>query len=434
MDDTEDDAGYPPNHDSETHRRLLPTPNHSKMLSRNNSYPSQLLRGRVEDHGEEHDGDEEVRPNGGDQAMNNAEDEEDVAEDNPNRGYAREGSELESDEYEDDGDDSSESRGKRRRLDRYTGGFELVHRLAPSPSLKPPPPRSSSAEWSEGATFALLDAWGDLYLQNGRKSLRSDEWGEVAKRVCQGSKVSSSEAQCRNRLDTLKKKFKKEKAKHPDYTGSFSKWVYFQKMDELMSSPSPPPPAPWHDPQLPRLHCGMDAGEYVFANSGLYPNHSNGMNELGDSPGDSASEEEAEGVDDDSDGLPPLRDKVGGSSGASFRMLADSIQKFGKVYEKIENSKSQQMAELERMRKEFHKDLELQKKEILDMAQAEIARLRQEVGEEGLRTDEDVNDDDDDVDDTDVSTENFSGFLISSLFQLATFRSVQRPWHIDLAT
>ncbi|KAG0485030.1 hypothetical protein HPP92_009109 [Vanilla planifolia] len=198
MDDTEDDAGYPPNPYRGSHRRSFPTSNHSKAHSRNNSHRSQMPRGYPGDHGNEDD--DEV-----DQAMNDAEDEE--YDDDCNAGQEHLGtrSQLYVD-HEEVGHDSSESKGKRRKLDRYTGGYELVARSAPTPALKPLPSRSSSAEWSEDSTFALLNSWGDRYLQNGRKSLRSDEWVEVAKTVCQGSKVLRSEAQCRNRLDTLKKR------------------------------------------------------------------------------------------------------------------------------------------------------------------------------------------------------------------------------------
>lgn len=78
--------------------------------------------------------------------------------------------------------------------------------------------------------------------------------------------------------------------------------------------------------------------------------------------------------------------------GSSFKLLADSIQKFGEIYEKIENSKRQQMIELEKMRMDFHRELELQKKQMLDRAQAEIAKIQQEEDE-----------------DTDASAENISG-------------------------
>ncbi|XP_020588096.1 trihelix transcription factor ASIL1 isoform X2 [Phalaenopsis equestris] len=405
MDDMEDDARYPPNPYPQINRRPFPSSNYSSLHARNNSYPSQIPRSFPDDYVDE---DEEEERNDVDLAVNDAEEEEEEEledeedEVSAGRGYLR--TRNEANNEEDDVDESSESLGKRRRLDRYARGFELVPRSVASPASKPLQCRNSSADWSEDSTFALLDAWGDRYLQNGRKSLRSDEWGEVAKKVSQGSKTPRSEAQCRNRLDTLKKKYKKEKAKHPDYSGLSSKWVYFQKMDELMLSPPPQPPAARQHSQSPRLSCGIDAGEYVFANSKPYLNHSDGLDEVRDSPSDTASEGEGEDVDDESDGLPPRREKVGDCSESSFKMLADSIQKFGAIYEKIESSKRQQIAELEKMRKEFHRDLELQKRQILDRAQAEISRLRQEDGEG-----EDDEDGDGDDDDIDVSAENMSG-------------------------
>ncbi|GJU90022.1 trihelix transcription factor ASIL2-like protein [Tanacetum coccineum] len=42
---------------------------------------------------------------------------------------------------------------------------------------------------TEHETFILLEAWGDRFLQCGRKSLRSEEWQEVADRVSQVSKM-----------------------------------------------------------------------------------------------------------------------------------------------------------------------------------------------------------------------------------------------------
>ncbi|KAI5660572.1 hypothetical protein M9H77_29365 [Catharanthus roseus] len=244
----------------------------------------------------------------------------------------------------------------------------------PAPGAAPKPTfggRNSVADWSEHETFILLDAWGDKFLQHGRKSLRSEEWQEVAEKVSRESKIDRTDSQCRNRLDTLKKKYKKEKAKFLDFGSFISKWVYFKKMDSLMSSP----------PQQAGLSCGVDSGEYVFMNPGDYLNRSNGLDEMRDSPGNSES---AEG-EEDSEGLPPKRTKNGkgrGGNGTSFKLLADSIQKFSDIYEKIENSKRQQMLELEKMRMDFHRDLELQKRQILERAQAEIAKIRQGDDEE----------------------------------------------------
>uniref|UniRef100_A0A5B6ZQ37 Trihelix transcription factor ASIL2 n=1 Tax=Davidia involucrata TaxID=16924 RepID=A0A5B6ZQ37_DAVIN len=150
--------------------------------------------------------------------------------------------------------------------------------------------------------------------------------------------------------------------------GYTSKWVCFKKMDILLNS-SPR--------QQCGLACGIDSGEYVFMNPRVYLNRSNGLDEMRDSPGESG-ESESSG-DDDSDGHPYKRKGFGGNDddGSSFRLLADSIQKFGEIYEKIENNKRQQMMELEKMRTDFQRELEVQKKQILERAQVEIAKIRE---------------------------------------------------------
>ncbi|KAK3041655.1 hypothetical protein RJ639_001465 [Escallonia herrerae] len=111
-------------------------------------------------------------------------------------------------------------------------------------------------------------------------------------------------------------------------------------------------------------------------NTRVYLSSANALDEMRDSPAE--SESDGDGDEEEDEG--------------SFRFLADSVQKFGEIYEKIEGSKRQQMVELEKMRMDFQRDLELQKKQILERAHAEIAKIRQGEGDE-----------------TDVSAENLSG-------------------------
>ncbi|KAK8581231.1 hypothetical protein V6N12_071465 [Hibiscus sabdariffa] len=160
-----------------------------------------------------------------------------------------------------------------------------------------------------------------------------------------------------------------------------SKWVYFRKMDMLMSTP----------PQQGGLSCGLDTGEPVITNPRAYSSRANGMDEMRDSP---ANSESAHSDEDISDGLPPKKRRFGRQYDevSSFRLLADSIHKFSDIYEKIENSKRQQMLELEKMRMDIHRELEMQKREIMESAQAEIAKIQQG-----------------DKEDNDVSAENASG-------------------------
>lgn len=280
---------------------------------------------------------------------------------NPGGGYARKFQRNE---------EAFERYPKRQRLKNPVSNYEFAPR---NPRLLAYGDGNSAVEWSEHEKFVLLEVWGDKFLQLGRNSLRSEDWVDVAEKVSETSKIERNEAQCRQMMDVLKRRYKKEKAKG----GNFSKWAYFNKMDMLMKQESGTVGGF-------SLACGVDSGEYVFMDTRVYLDRANMNDEMRDSPCESEEEEEEE--------------EEGGSAGndgmKGLRVLAESVQKFGEIYGKIESSKREQMMELERMRIEFQMDLELQKKQILDRAQAEIAKIREEDDDE---EDEDNSDDDDDV-------------------------------------
>lgn len=379
MDDTEDDARYPAKHYSLNHHTSYNSAHRSKLPTRNASF-TQVFNDQYEDDDEDdeqefNDMEEDEEENG----VGNNEEDEDEDED-----------ELEHEHEEDqfnyrpaieDEEEDFDRQPKKRKLKNLVPDYEFPSRAANPPaggSRAPSSVRNSQADWTDHATFVLLDVWGDRYIQMGKKSLRSDDWNEVAEKVSETTKVEMTDTQCRSRFDTLKNRYKKEKTKLEEMGGG-SKWVFYKKMDMLLGS--------WPR-QSSGLACGVDSGEFVFMNPEVYLNYSNGFDEMRDSPANSES-----GEDDDSDGLPPRRSKLGGEDeGSSFRLLADSVQKFGEIYEKIESSKRQQMMELEKMRMDFHRDLELQKKQILERAHAEIEKIRQG-----------------DDEDTDASAENLSG-------------------------
>lgn len=222
--------------------------------------------------------------------------------------------------------------------------------------------------WTEHEAFVLLEVWSDRFLQLGRRSLRSEDWIDVADKVSEELRIDKKKAQCRQLVDKLKRKYKKEKVKVEKQGLNSSKWVFFRKMDMLMGSSSR---------QESGLACGVDSGEFVFMNTRVYLDRSNGFDEMVDSPDGSEIEDNDEEGDGDYGRRGGIRKER-----SSCRLLADSVQKFGEIYEKIEISKKAQMMELEKMRLEFRKELELQKKHILERVEAEIAKIQEEDGEE----------------------------------------------------
>ncbi|KAL8497916.1 hypothetical protein ACS0TY_021314 [Phlomoides rotata] len=264
--------------------------------------------------------------------------------------------------------DDSKRHPKKRKLESFVSSYESA-------------PRREN--WSEEESFALLEVWGERYMELGRRSLRAEDWVEVSEKVVDRSRRERTEEECRNQLDVLKNRYKKERAKVE--SGIESKWAFFKKMDALLST---------RTRGFCGLGCGLDSGEYVFMNPRVYLDRSNVLDEMRDSPAESDEENE----DDDDEDLRPEEE----DNGESARLLADSIHKFGEIYEKIEESKRKQMEELETMRQDFQRELELQKKQIVDRAEAEIAKIR-EMDDD----DEEEEDGDDDDTDTDTSVENF---------------------------
>ncbi|KAJ7951800.1 Trihelix transcription factor [Quillaja saponaria] len=390
MDDTEDDARYPPYPYGVNHQQGYGSLNRQKLPVRSGLYSHEVANHYAEDDFDDEDEDEEQLdeeedddgdPSNSNQLMHKDVDEDEIDDDDNDND--------DDDDNENDDDNDTQQKNytkgteyadlerhpKKRKLKSLVSSYEFARRVpAPAPSAAAPSAsnpsfggRNALTDWSERETIVLLDSWGDRFLQHGRKSLRSEEWQEVAEKVSGVSKIERTDTQCRNRLDTLKKKYKKEKIKLAEIGGGSgtSKWVYFNKMDKLMSSP----------PQQVGLSCGLDSGEYVFLNPRVYMNRANGLDEMRDSPGNS----ESTGQEDGSDGLPPKKRRYGreNDEGSSFSLLADSIKKFTEIYEKIEHNKRLQMVELEKMRMDFHRDLEMQKRQILERAHAEIAKLRQ---------------------------------------------------------
>uniref|UniRef100_A0A803KQY0 Myb/SANT-like DNA-binding domain-containing protein n=1 Tax=Chenopodium quinoa TaxID=63459 RepID=A0A803KQY0_CHEQI len=100
----------------------------------------------------------------------------------------------------------------------------------PSSTPQPPP------QLSQRATSVLIDAWGERYMELSRGNLKQKHWKEVADIVSSRedfTKVPKTDIQCKNRIDTVKKKYKAEKQKVASGCGP-SRWPFFDRLDRLI--------------------------------------------------------------------------------------------------------------------------------------------------------------------------------------------------------
>ncbi|KAI4322774.1 hypothetical protein L6164_022439 [Bauhinia variegata] len=256
--------------------------------------------------------------------------------------------------------------------------------IAPSrPSSTPFPGREDC--WSEEATFTLVDAWGEHYLELNRGNLRQKHWQEVADAVNDRhghvKKARRTDVQCKNRIDTLKKKYKIEKARVSESNGTYtSPWPFFTRLDALIGDtfpsrsshrrPAPSPsPANKDDSYFRRNFSAFAAAAAATAEAeevdsdgsdGSRPSTASGSRKKGRG---GAGEEERNGDCD--------RDSEFG-----YRELAQAIERFGEIYERVEAAKQRQMIELEKQRMQFTKDLEFQRMQLFMETQVQLQKLR----------------------------------------------------------
>ncbi|XP_031278432.1 trihelix transcription factor ASIL2-like [Pistacia vera] len=273
--------------------------------------------------------------------------------------------------------------------------------------VAPPPQRNGGGGgredcWSEGATAVLIDAWGERYLELSRGNLKQKHWKEVADIVSSREdyrKTPKTDIQCKNRIDTVKKKYKLEKAKILSGGGA-SKWVFFEKLDQLIgptakipvplaTAPAVTPPAAGSS----RVPMGIPVGLRTPMVAAVKNQHQIHLRKRSGSGSGMAaaveteSDESEEESRDSMDSFPPAKRirvavdlgkgrKEKGGWGDSVRMLTQAILKFGEAYEQAESAKLQQVVEMEKQRMKFAKELELQRMQFFMKTQLEISQIK----------------------------------------------------------
>ncbi|KAK7349325.1 hypothetical protein VNO77_06604 [Canavalia gladiata] len=270
--------------------------------------------------------------------------------------------------------------------------------------------------WSEGATAVLIDAWGERYLELSRGNLKQKHWKEVAEIVSgreDYTKAPKTDIQCKNRIDTVKKKYKSEKAKIA--AGATSKWPFYDRLDQLIGPTAKIPVSAGTsaagNSNLPsqKVPLGIPVG--VRGGTNQYHPQKHQPQQLQQQqvqlknqksqfrrrapPADSDSSEREVSSPVSSDSFPPesyerkrpkvmnsntVKGREGGRKGkgwgSAVRELTQAILKFGEAYEQAESSKLQQVVEMEKQRMKFAKDLELQRMQFFMKTQLEISQLK----------------------------------------------------------
>ncbi|XP_042394896.1 trihelix transcription factor ASIL1-like [Zingiber officinale] len=261
--------------------------------------------------------------------------------------------------------------------------------------------------WSEGETSALVDAWGDRYLELNRGHLRQKHWQEVAdavnsRRGATGRRQPRTDVQCKNRIDTLKKKYKVEKGRIGSGSGAAgSQWPFFARLDALVgSSASAAAPAVKKRPLSPPLALPLPyqrkGGSLpVAAAAAVRPLNLKDKRpttpslSLADSifqraaaAAAAAEEDDYEEYDEDLGSPSRSPDRSGWGwkrpigDGDGIRELAKAMVRFSEIYERVEVEKQQQTMEIEKKRMEFAKELEIRRMQMLVDSQVQLVKIK----------------------------------------------------------
>ncbi|KAJ7963330.1 trihelix transcription factor ASIL2 [Quillaja saponaria] len=270
--------------------------------------------------------------------------------------------------------------------------------------------------WSEGATAVLIEAWGERYLELSRGNLKQKHWKEVADIV--GSredytKTPKTDIQCKNRIDTVKKKYKLEKAKIVAGGGS-SKWPFFERLDHLIgptakiASSSGAGTSAANNLQTQKVPLGIPVGirpvnyqarqqkqqQQLKSQKIQFRKRATALTDSSESdrepspvstnsfPPETYERKRSriqKGINSNSGRVGTVKGKEGGREkgwGNAVRELTQAILKFGEAYEQAESSKLQQVVEMEKQRMKFAKELELQRMQFFMETQLEISQLK----------------------------------------------------------
>ena len=267
--------------------------------------------------------------------------------------------------------------------------------LTESSTPKTAPPRAPPFRedcWSEDATETLVDAWGRRYMELNRGNLRQKDWQEVADAVNSvhghNKKARRTDVQCKNRIDTLKKKYKIEKARVSDSNRAItSSWPFFARLDVLIgpaatakklpqpqalqvSSPPLALPFPYRKPPgvtvqpvvlLPQKRPAPALDDSYFRNNYSFI---------------AAAAAAAEEEEEEREGSEELESSEESGEVEGMKRLASAIERFGEIYQRIEGEKQKQMIELEKQRMQFAKDLEIQRMQLFMDTQVQLEKIK----------------------------------------------------------
>ncbi|XP_022966869.1 uncharacterized protein LOC111466444 [Cucurbita maxima] len=269
-------------------------------------------------------------------------------------------------------------------------------------------------EWSEGAVATLLEAYESKWVLRNRAKLKGHDWEDVARHVSSRANFTKSpktQTQCKNKIESMKKRYRSESASAVDAAAASSSWPLYHRLDLLLRGntqppplatsvilvdalPPPPPPPLSPPPFTATLNCLGSNGV-----DGIIPKE-DGVDETRVSDKEEKNKNKSNKVvletDSSTPAMPysdneklrskqqPKAKKTKKKKKKKTRMsdeldeIASSIRWLAEVVTRSEQTRMETMRDMERMRAEAEAkrgEMDLKRTEIIANTQLEIAKL-----------------------------------------------------------
>lgn len=96
---------------------------------------------------------------------------------------------------------------------------------------------SERETWIDEEVDALLDVWGNTYIHVKRENLGKRHWETVVREVNTRLAHQREQPQMKNKIDSLKKRYKREKLSKGDNDRNLITWKWYDRCDMLWGTP-----------------------------------------------------------------------------------------------------------------------------------------------------------------------------------------------------
>lgn len=248
-------------------------------------------------------------------------------------------------------------------------------------------------EWSEGGVLSLLDIYESKWLIRNRAKLKGSDWEDIAQQVSirySASNAYKTPSQCKNKIESMKKRYRAEVAAASENPNSCSSWQFFARMDDLLKGASHCPSTPKSDNNRKNnlnldIPAKVDDVDVEVEGGNLHESHrEHGSNSSAKGFGGrklNVEMKESRGSDSDV-GTPRFKevgeDRISKKRRRLGKQMAESIQLLAHSMLKIEQGRMEMFKDSERLRAEAEIkkwEMELKRTEIISKTQLQIAKL-----------------------------------------------------------